>query len=135
MKKITIILLLFSTFTLAQVSDSVYQFWADKQTWQFDERIFNSYNSWHVEQHIEASMPIPLADPMLDGYRIFYTFIIDTTELLRTDNLIYRPVLVEPQRIDTLAFHPILDDGYASFWQRDRAGKIMLVRKYIKLIK
>ena len=130
--KIIIILFLFSTMVYTQVSDSVYQFWADKQTWQFDERIFGSYNSWQVEQYMEASMSIPLVDTTLNGYRIIYTFIIDTVQLLRTDNLVYRHVLVEPNRVDTLAFHPILNDGYASFWQRDRTGEIMLVRKYVR---
>jgi hypothetical protein len=122
---------------LAQI-DTVYEYWNSKSRWEHDQLIQNYYNYWHLDQHISISLGIPTSDGVeIPGYQVEYFYVIDTAEINRVDNLVYRVVLrtdttMTPPDWDLLGYHPILDDGYASFWKRDPTGNIILVRKYVK---
>ena len=126
--KIIVIVILYSFLAFTQidtccgryssVSDSARAAWLQMEQWEVDKRIVESAQWQECNRISQTTLETAAIIP--DGYVIEYMFVVDSVEIMRTDNFIYKAVPNPdiPGRLDTLAFHPVLEDGYASFLKR-----------------
>ena len=135
--KTLILAILFAAFAYPQCqphtlpSDSTKAAWLQLEQWEIDQRVLNSFQ-WQNCNCI-GQTTLPGATSITEGYNIEYVFVIDKYEIQRTDNFVYQLVLTSAGTMEYLGFHPVLEDGYASYIARDAAGDPMLVRVYTPL--